>query len=130
MTYMILGPLVGLVTGAAGVLFLKWRTRVELDAKKETQQIDAQGIPLKLLQDELGKRERELADVRAQDRAERQQYISTLTAMEASLKEMAADIKASREEARDNAHHVHERMDVLDDRLLVIETQLGVKKSA
>jgi chromosome segregation ATPase len=125
----IVGPT---LAGALGSMVTLWvqkrRTRIELDAKKETLQIDEQGVPIKMLQDELGKRERELADLRAQDKAEREQYIETLTAMKGALQEIAADLKASREEQRQNATQMHQRLDVMDDRMLVIETRLGVKK--
>jgi hypothetical protein len=106
MTYMILGPLVGLVTGAAGVLFLKWRTRVELDAKKSWRMCAPRTAP----------------------------SASSTSARSPPWRPRSRRWRpTSRPAARrpaDNAHHVHERMDVLDDRLLVIETQLGVKKSA
>lgn len=127
--------------GSALVTFLiyRWRMRVDLDAKKETAEIDlnakkeageiaAQNIPLQLLREELAKRERELADLREQDRRERGLHAETMTAVKKAIEEIATDIRGQREEGRAHAARVHQRIDVLDDRLLVIETKLDVKK--
>lgn len=121
--------LISLVSGPMIGLYVKRRgAAIDVEARKETGVIDAQMLPVQLLKDELALTRKELVELRTQDKAEREQYIETLTAMKGALEQIAADLKASREDARSNASHVHQRLDVMDDRLLVIETQLAVKK--
>lgn len=121
------GPLVGLYVRRRGA-------RIDLDARSEgisidakKQALDAMAVPLQLLKDELAKREMELAELREQDRQERKQHSETLTAIKVSLEAVVKNLEASREDAKHNAAHVHERLDVLDNRMLVIETRLAAK---
>jgi hypothetical protein len=125
MTYMIGSAILGLLSSAAGVLIYRWRTRVDLDANMERRVGDAQAIPLQLLRDELCKRETELSQVRAQDQRERDEYVKTLTAISGAMSQIAEDLKALRQEEREGRGKVYERMEVMDKRLLVIETKMG-----
>lgn len=124
------GPILGYLT-------YKWKVRVDLNARAEGLDIDAkkqaltnQDIPIQLLKDELAKREQELAAMREQDRVERIQHAETMTAVRNALEEIVTDLRSHREEEKQRSANFHERLDTVDDRLLVIETQLGVKKPA
>jgi hypothetical protein len=125
MTYLLASSIPPLLA----VLFFKWRTRVELDAKREGGQIDAQNVPIQLLKEELARSRAELAEARALDREERKQHAEDMTAVRKAIEEIATDIRGQREEARQHAANVHKRIDILDDRLLVIETRLEGKKA-
>lgn len=115
--------------GLAGVGILYLRKRVELNADKE--RVELQADPLVLLKEEIARsdartaaREKELSELRSADRQERDEYLKTLTSIGKAMDEMAADLKALREEERTGRAKVHERLDGMDDRLLVIETRL------
>lgn len=120
---------------AVGILLTKWRARVELDSKKEAQGLVTENLPVLLLKEELARTRAELAEVRADDREERKRHAQDMTAIgenmiavRRAIEEIAADFRGQREEARGHAARVHQRIDTLDNRLLVIETQLDVKK--
>jgi len=116
-----------------GVWIAKRQSRINLDAQSEQITIrakeaalEAQKIPTALLQGELTKRENELAELRSQDREERSQYLTTLTKFGNTMDEMATDLRSLREEERARASKVYGRVDEVDNRLLVIETKLGM----
>ncbi len=111
-----------------GVGIYKLRARVEWGAKKDLQDLAVANLPVQLLKEELARSRTELAEVRAMDREERKQHAEDMTAVRRAIEEIATDIRGQREEGRAHAARVHQRIDVLDDRLLVIETQLDVKK--
>lgn len=144
--YMIVSALCA--AGGAYVTFLiyRWRARVDLDKKREEARIDLDtkkesvelqnvNLPVQILRDELEKKEEELATIRAEDKAERiaaqaerMENLKTLNAMQGALETIATELKASREDGRQHASNVHKRIDTLDDRLLVIETELAIRK--
>lgn len=108
-----------------------WRSRVDHTAREEAvvtkareAALEAQSVPIGILKGELAKREAELGEVRAQDHEERSQFIAALTAIKGSMEEMAKDLRAFREEERAGRAKLYERVDQVDDRLLVIETRL------
>lgn len=121
----------GIAVPLAGVVVFYLRSRVELNAKKEAQDLTntntAANMPVLLLKDELALARKELAEVRAMDREERKQHAQDMTAVRRAIEEIATDIRGQREEGRAHAARVHQRIDVLDDRLLVIETKLQGK---
>ena len=136
---MIVGALTAAATALVNFMIRKWNarvdvqtradtTRIDLDARKEGMELQAAAVPLQLLKDELIKREAELHDLREQDRAERTQYVETLTAMRKALEEIVTDLRSHRAEESDRSGDFHRRLDDVDDRLLVIETQLGSRK--
>ncbi len=132
----------GLTTaGGSIVAFLIYRARasVDLKTKEDSARIDmysrrddlelkAQAVPVQMLKEELAISRAELAEVRAQDREERKQHSDDMTAIRRAIEEIATDIRGQREEGRAHAARVHQRIDILDDRLLVIETNLDIKK--
>lgn len=131
----VLAPLVG-------VLAYKLRARVDADAQKARNEADlqaqsdgivvraraaaleAQQVPIALLKEELAKRERELAELRTQDREDRGQFIEALTAIKKTMEEIAFDLRSHRDEEQARASDFHKRLDGMDDRMLVIETKL------
>jgi len=103
----VVAPIIGLLVHVV-------RTRFEIRAK----------TPLQLLQDQLAKREAELIEIRAQDRRERDEYLQALGAIQATMEEMAKDMRSLREEERAGRAKVHERLDTVEKDLTVIKTRL------
>lgn len=126
-----------LVTGIAvplvGVVIFYLRSRVELNAKKEAQDMTntntAANLPVQLLKEELARERAQNDALRDLDRNERKQHAEDMTAVRRAIEEIATDIRGQREEGRQHAARVHQRIDVLDDRLLVIETKLQGRSS-
>lgn len=112
----------------AGVDIEKKRedTKIDLDAKVQAKLLESQAAAVRLLEAELGKRERELHELREQDRAEREQYIKTLQAIKTAIEVIASDLSAHRTEEKDRAGALHGRLDKMSERLLIIETRLGM----
>ena len=111
--------------GGLGGVFAYWlRSRVDRAARQDNAVMDAQTEPVKILKDELAKREKELNELREADQKERVQYIATLGSIQKSMEAMATDLHALREEERVGRAKLYERVDQVDDRLLVIETRL------
>jgi hypothetical protein len=146
------------VTGWISYILQKRRTGVELDALKKRGEIEidaarqkakleqsgreeeisnrtrqaaleALKIPLELLKDELAKREAELSDMRKQDREDNHRTITALNSITAAMNEMAADVRAKREEDRHHAEAVRKELEILDRRLYNIETRMGISKA-
>lgn len=107
--------LTGVLIPAFGVLIYRWRLRVEQDVRAD---------PIQLLQQQLAKREAELMEIRSQDRRERDEYLKTLTKIGGAMDEVAADLRALREEERLGRAKVYDRLETVDTRLTVIETRL------
>jgi ribosomal protein L16 Arg81 hydroxylase len=116
------------VLGAVGTLVTSWalkfKTRVELDAKKENAQIVLQSEPEKLLKEERDSLRAELAEVRAADRAERVALLKTLTAMELSQQKMTGTMENISRALDANSEKTRSEMEEIRNRLLVIETRL------
>jgi len=122
----------GILIPVVGVLVFAWRMRIELQAARarvgiraDENAVDALARPIAILEAELRKRETELLEMRREDKAERDQYVKTLAAMQTALEAIAKDLSSLRTEDRERAHTLHQRLDGMDDRLLVIETRLG-----
>lgn len=126
----LLGSSGGLLTTYAGVWAYKRRAQVDVDSRKQSAAIEAQVSPIQLYQGEVATIRAELAEERKQCRDERAASLKTLIAMQAALEAIAKDLSAHRDEERTRAGSLHDRLDGMDDRLLVIETQLGTRKVA
>ena len=119
------------VGGFGGVLAYWLRSRVDYRTKEEdlilkakNAVLEAQAVPLALLRGELEKREHELTELRTADRQDRDQYRALMSEFKNAVVEISADLKALREEERTGRAKLYERVDQVDDRLLVIETRL------
>ncbi len=121
--YTVLGSLGGVVTTVLGVWAKRRYARIDLETRQAASTLDAQGLPNKFLMETLARREGELAELRAQDRADRVQHAEALQAIKVGIEAIANRLNAAAEEARENAK-------VTNERLLVIETQLGIRRSA
>jgi len=137
MNYQLAGALSTVVVALIGLYVYKRRAgvdidkkredaKIDLDAKVQTKFLESQTAAVRLLEAELGKRERELHDLREQDRAEREQYIETLQAIKTAIEVIAKDLSAHRVEEKDRAGAVHGRLEEMSKRLLIIETRLGM----
>lgn len=121
--------LTGILVPLVGLYIRRRSARIDLEARAEAKALDAPQAAIGLLTEQIVKRERELAELRVQDRAERDQYLKTLVAMERTMGEMAADLRALREEERAGRAKVHERLDKVDDHLGDVDKQLLVIKT-
>jgi hypothetical protein len=156
--YIVLGALSSApVTGILSYVLYKRRTGVELDAAKKRSDIDLEStrqkakleqsmheeeisnrtrqaalealkVPLELLKGELAKREAEIAEMRKQDREDRHSNTEVLSSIKTAMNEMAADVRAKREEDRHHAEAVRKELEILDRRLYNIETRMGIPK--
>lgn len=137
MNYQLAGALSTAVVALIGLFVYKRRAGVDIDKKREDVKIDldakvqaklleSQAAAVRLLEVELGKRERELHELREQDRAEREQYIKTLLAIKTAIEVIASDLSAHRTEEKDRSGALHGRLDKMSERLLIIETRLGM----
>ena len=137
MNYQLAGALSTAVVALIGLYVYKRRAGVDIDKKREDTKIDldarvqaklleSQAAAVRLLEAELGKRERELHELREQDRAEREQYIKTLLAIKTAIEVIASDLSAHRTEEKDRSGALHGRLVKMSNRLIVIETHLGI----
>ena len=137
MNYQLAGALSTAVVALIGLYVYKRRAGVDIDKKREDTKIDldarvqaklleSQAAAVRLLEAELGKRERELHELREQDRAEREQYIKTLLAIKTAIEVIASDLSAHRTEEKDRSGALHGRLEKMSNRLIVIETHLGI----
>lgn len=133
-TYLIGMLVTSIIAPLLGVWIYKRRIGVDMQAKEEDiilrarqAALEAQQAPMAILKEVLAKRENELALVRAEDRTERGQFIETLTAIKSTMQEIAIDLKSHREEESTRSGAFHKRLDIVDDRLLVMETRLQAK---
>lgn len=116
--------LTGIVIPLAGLYVRRRQAKIDLDVRAETKALDAPQVTIGLLTDQLAKRERELTELRAADRVERDEYLKTLTAMKGVLDQMAATLEGMRMDERAWRSSIHGRLDKVDERLIKIETRL------
>lgn len=128
--YMLASIVGTLVTSGVGIWAYKRRAQVDIETRKKTSEIDAQAAPAAVYKTQLDKRDAELAEERKQSKEERAKSLETLGAIRIAMETLVKDLAAHREEERSRSNGVHERLDQFGDRLLIIETQLGTKRSA
>lgn len=135
--YAVTSAVSSIVTGLFGVLVYKWRARVDMESREEgfdietkRQALTAQNIPLKLLEEQLNKRETELQQIRSDDKKERDAYLDTLGGIRSTMEKISSTLDRQAQTQSDHAHRVESRLDDVDNRLLVMETVMGVKAAS
>lgn len=137
MNYQVAGAVSTVIVALIGLYVYKRRagvdidkkredTKIDLDAKVQAKLLEAQTGAVRLLEIQLTKRENELKELREQDREEREQYIKTLQAIKTAIEVIASDLSAHRTEEKDRSGALHGRLEKMSNRLIVIETHLGI----
>ena len=139
--YSLLGTL---ITGGGAYLWYRLRTRTETEAMRERAQISADQTPLQVLQKALEGTQAQLREQQAQlytfinnhlahDKAEREHLAEVLSGIQQeqrvnveTLRELANDMKAHRDESAAGRGKIHESIN--DLRLAVAEIKGGLPR--
>lgn len=142
--YVVLSAIGSAVTTLVGVWAYRRRAMTDVEARRDSAELDADAReeqlllkareaaqealkePLRILEKELAKREAELAAIRAKDDMERAKYLETLGAMRNALEAIAKDLREHRDEEKVRTGSLHTQLGVLDRRMLVLETRMGI----
>lgn len=142
--YVVLSAVGSAVTTLVGVWAYRRRAKTDVETRREAAEVDANAReeqlllkareaaqealkePLRILEKELAKREAELAGIRAKDDMERAKYLETLGAMKNALEAISKDLREHRDEEKVRTGSLHTQLGVLDRRMLVLETRMGI----
>jgi len=126
--YQILGTIGSLAAVGGGSWAYRRRVQVDMQAAKEKAALDAQSEPIRILSEQLAKREADLKEAHAEARSDRMQFYGGIEAMKSGIDALKMGIDAIVKRLDASTAESSANAKVTNERLLIIETTLGITR--